>query len=110
MHDDGTPRCREDALFPGSFVDQLQFDRARKRLETSLFLLKEQPEALKAHIYRTPQPIALRITDWQSTIDVLEDVLNHLNEPNPPRKLRKGRRVLAVGRTRWDNLSPPSAS
>jgi hypothetical protein len=110
MHGEEAPRCEEDALFPGSFVDQLQFNRARKRLETSLFVFKEQPAALKAHTYRTPQPIALRITDWQSTIDAIEGVLNHVNEPNPPRKLRKGRRVLAVGQARWDNLSPPSAS
>jgi hypothetical protein len=107
MHADGDPRHDDEALFPGSFVDQAQFDRARKQLETYLFMFKEQPLVQTAHRLWAIRRNTLQTTDEQGALDAIWDVLN---QPPQPLRLRKGRRVLAVGRRRWDNLSPPSAS
>jgi len=100
---------RDDSpLFPGSFVDQRQFDLARKRLETQLFAHKELLAPVRAavsqipHLPQSANPDALH--EWAET------VLSFLRQPPLLPKPREGRRSLVVGHCPYDFLPPPSTS
>jgi hypothetical protein len=102
-------RQDEEALFSGAFADQVQFNKARRRLETYLFVFKEQPGVQKARPYWAMQHVTPRQTDWQSAIDSLRT--SSTTSTSPTRRGDSARvGDYSSSSDGWDSLPPPSTS